>query len=92
LGGLGIEERITLRCILNKQGVRAWNGILKVREGYVPAPKMIESSGSTGTGIAQSIQQLATGWTVRGSNLCELEIFRTRPDWPWGRPSLLYDG
>jgi len=20
------------------------------------------------------------------------EIFRTRPDWPWGPPSLLYNG
>ena len=67
LGDLGIEERITLKCISNKQGVRVWNGILKVREAYVPAPKMIEPSESTETGIAQKVQQLATGWTVRGS-------------------------
>jgi hypothetical protein len=38
-------------------------------------------------GIAQSIYQLATGWTVRGSNLGEDEIFRTRPDWTWGPPT-----
>ena len=36
-------------------------------------------------GIAQS------GWTVRGSNPGGGEIFRTRPDRPWGPPSLLYN-
>ena len=39
--------------------------------------------------IAQSVPQLATGWTVRGSNPGGGEIFRTRPDRPWGPPSLL---
>jgi hypothetical protein len=34
----------------------------------------------------------ATGWTVRGSNPGGGEIFRTRPDPPWGPPSLLYSG
>jgi hypothetical protein len=42
--------------------------------------------------IGQSIQQLAMGWTVWGSNPGGGEIFRTCPDWPWGPPSLLYDG
>jgi len=32
------------------------------------------------------------GWTVRGSNAGGGEIFRTRPDRPWGPPSLLYNG
>jgi hypothetical protein len=32
------------------------------------------------------------GWTVRGSNPGGSEIFRTRPDRPWGQPSLLYNG
>ena len=32
--------------------------------------------------IAQSIQRLATGWTVRGSNSGGGEIFCTRPDRP----------
>jgi len=32
------------------------------------------------------------GWTVRGSNPGGGEIFRTCPDWPWGPPSLLYNG
>jgi len=42
--------------------------------------------------IAQSVQRLATGWTVRGSNPGGSEIFRTRSDRPWGPPSLLYIG
>ena len=31
-------------------------------------------------------------WMVRGSNPGRGEIFRTRPDRPWGLPSLLYNG
>jgi len=27
-----------------------------------------------------------------GSNPCGDEIFHTCPDWPWGPPSLLYNG
>jgi hypothetical protein len=37
-------------------------------------------------------RQLATSWTVRGSNPGEGEIFRIRPDWAWGPPNLLYNG
>ena len=33
-----------------------------------------------------------SGWTVRGSNPGVGNIFRTRPDRPWGSPSLLYNG
>ena len=33
----------------------------------------------------------ATGWTVRGSNPDGGEIFRTRPERPWGQPNLLYN-
>jgi hypothetical protein len=33
----------------------------------------------------------ATGWTVRGSKPSGGEIFRTRPDRPWGPSSLLYN-
>jgi hypothetical protein len=32
------------------------------------------------------------GLTVRGSNPGEGETFHTRPDGPWGQPSLLYNG
>ena len=42
--------------------------------------------------LAQSVQRLATGWTVRGSNPGGGEIFRTCPDRAWGPPSLLYNG
>ena len=42
--------------------------------------------------MAQSVQRLATGWAVRGSNPGGGEIFRTCPDRPWGLPSLLYNG
>ena len=40
-------------------------------------------------GIAQSVQRLATGCTVRKSYLGVDEIFRTRPDQPWGPPCFL---
>ena len=42
--------------------------------------------------IAQSVYRLAKGWAVRGSIPVGGEIFRTRPDRPWGPPSLLYNG
>ena len=42
--------------------------------------------------VAQSVQRLATGWTVRGSIPSGGEIFRTCPDRPSGPPSLLYNG
>jgi hypothetical protein len=32
------------------------------------------------------------GWTVRGSNPGGSEIFYTRPDRPWGPPSLVHNG
>ena len=40
--------------------------------------------------IAQSVQRLVTGWTVRGSNPGVGKIFRTRPDKRWGPSILLY--
>jgi hypothetical protein len=43
-------------------------------------------------GIAQSVQRISTGWTVRGSNLVGGEIFLIRPDQPWGPFSLIYNG
>ena len=38
------------------------------------------------------LQLLATDWTVRVWNPGLSEIFRTRPDWPWGPPSPLHEG
>ena len=42
--------------------------------------------------VAQSVQRLATGWTVRAANPGGSEVSRTCPDRPWGPPSLLYNG
>ena len=44
------------------------------------------------TAKAQSVQRLATGWTVRGSNSGGGETLRTRQDRLCGSPSLLYSG
>jgi hypothetical protein len=41
--------------------------------------------------ISQSVQRLATGWTVRGSDAGGGEIFRIVQNGPWGPPSLLYN-
>jgi len=46
----------------------------------------------SGAAIAQSVQRLATGWSILGSNPGAGEIFRTSPDRPWGPPRLLYSG
>ena len=40
--------------------------------------------------LAQWVWRLATGWTVRGLNPGEGEIYRTRPNRSWGPPSLLH--
>ena len=42
--------------------------------------------------VAQSVQRLATGWTVRGSNPGGIRIFGNCPDRSWGAPSLMYSG
>ena len=42
--------------------------------------------------VAQSVQRLATVWTVRVSNPGKGEIFRTCPERPQGPPSLMYKG
>jgi hypothetical protein len=47
------------------------------------------SSSTLRTRIAQSVQLLSTGWTVRGSNPDGEEVSRTRPDRFGGPPSLL---
>ena len=41
---------------------------------------------------AQSVQLLATGWTLRESNPGGGEIFLARPDRPWDPFNLLYNG
>jgi hypothetical protein len=46
----------------------------------------------TSAGKAQSVQRLATSWTVRGSNPGGSEIVHTFPYLPWVLSSLLYNG
>ena len=41
--------------------------------------------------VAQSVQRLTTGWTVR-DRIPVGTRFYARPDRPWGPPSLLYNG
>ena len=41
--------------------------------------------------VAQSVEQLPTGWTVRGSNPGRARLY-ARSDQPWGPTSLLYNG
>jgi hypothetical protein len=43
-------------------------------------------------GIAQSVERLTRGWTVRASNAGGDEILRTLPDRSWGPPSLQLNG
>ena len=38
-----------------------------------------------------TVQRLATGLTIRGSNPGGVEIFHNRSERPWGPPSLLYN-
>jgi len=42
--------------------------------------------------LKDSVQRLATGWSVRGSDSGGGEIFRIRPDRLWDPLCLLYSG
>jgi hypothetical protein len=42
--------------------------------------------------VGRYMQVQYPAWTVRGSNPGGGKIFRSRPDRPWGPPSLLYNG
>jgi hypothetical protein len=72
----------TVPCILNR---RYWPAS---RSDHLLTPVPTGQR----AGIAQSVQRLATGWTVRGSNPGRDEIFRTRRDRPWDPPRVLYNG
>jgi len=63
-----------------------------VQCGQIRTEKKRTVEGPRWAGVAQSVQGLATGWTVRGSNPGGGESFLTRPDRPWRPPSLLYSG
>ena len=66
------------------------NGSWPCTEDYENRTNTYEDTSHTS--IAQSVQRLVTGCTVRGSNPGGGQIIRTRPDRPWGPPSLLYSG
>jgi len=50
------------------------------------------STSCSWAGLAELVQQLATGWTVWGSNPSGGETFHTHPEQLCGPPSLLYNG
>jgi len=56
------------------------------------APQYIQLHLQSMGGITQSVWRLTMGWTVRRSNPRGSKFFRSRPDWPWGPPSLPYNG
>jgi len=71
----------------------AWNLFIKPVYFNTRTHGVISLYYQTSVGsVAQSVQRLAMGCTVRGSNPSGGEIFRTCPDRPWGPPSLLYNG
>jgi hypothetical protein len=80
---------LTMRNVLDTNCRENQNTIL---HSIISSRKLFRLCDNVGAGIAQSVSRLATGWTVRGLNPGGGEIFRTRPDGPWGPPSLLYNG
>ena len=74
-------------CLELKPGTKRSSSILReVKHNFIQVLFMLWA------GIAQSVQRLATGWTVRESNPGKGKIPRTRPDRLWNPPSLLYNG
>jgi len=71
--------------------VNHWNLMLKITRLW-SGQILLQLMTSLRAAIAQSVERLPTGWTVRGSNPGGGEIFRTCTDRPWGPPSLLYNG
>ena len=55
-------------------------------------PRVTNEMGTPDAQGREGAVGIVTGWPVRGSNPVGGEIFRTRPDRPWGPPSLLYNG
>jgi hypothetical protein len=55
---------------------------IEVPNNYLEEPRDYRSS----------VAEIAAGWTVRGSTAGGGEIVRSRPDLPWGQPSLMYKG
>jgi hypothetical protein len=85
--GTGVPSSIYMLLIPEEQTGEAWE-LWKKRCSFENREALIGKWAA----IAQSVYRLATSWTVRGSNPGGSEIFRSRPDRPWGPSSLLYNG
>ena len=74
-------------CTVNNLKTQIWWVFrFTLRPLYLPYPLYSRN------GIAQLTRLLATGWTVRGSNLGVCEFFRTRSHQTWGPSILLCNG
>jgi len=90
------ETESTSRALCIRNGID-YQSTLYTKRNRLPEHPVYETDCNLLPGIlvgsiAQSVQRLATGWTVRESKPGAGEIFRTIPDRPWGTPSLLYNG
>jgi len=65
-----------------------FKAVLIISGAVISISQIFVSRPGSSVGIATELP----GWTVRGSNPGGGEIFRTRPDRPWGPSSLLYNG
>jgi len=72
--------------------LQVWNGTVLSDYPIDKLPKRYPMRQILPICIQISCVRLIMGWTVRGSNLGGDEVFRTRPDRPWGPPNLLYNG
>jgi hypothetical protein len=98
--GIGLRHRswVSRLCMADGLTHRCWLACgprVKNHNWYAWLPKLFSNFCITyvinkrGPGLLS--QRHAAGWTVRGLNPGEGEIFRTRPDWPWRPPRLLYN-
>ena len=87
-----VHEFVLILCVLYKWSMKGFS-LLQALIICLWCPcKPFYIFRSTREWEGPGLFSLATGWTVRGSNPGGSEIFRTRPDRPWGLSSLLYNG
>jgi hypothetical protein len=78
---LRLRQRTFVCTWSERYSVKTGGALSLVAEGWTTLPFAFSNTG-----------RLDTERTVRGSNPGAGEVFRTRPDRPWGPPSLLYNG
>jgi hypothetical protein len=71
---------------------RRWCGHAASYQVHVSEPGFQLDCVQTQARVAKLVEQLTTGWTVWGFKPDGGEIFCTCPYWPWGPPSILYNG